>query len=102
MAPCFSGGDERRGCRLGSDAKMGRLTVSSIVVENCNPALAGLRQCNSPSRYSRQTPILAKPPAGIPFLSLCTGEGKNRTAAAGGSSWRRGGSDAAPGKRGGW
>lgn len=32
----------------------------------------------------------------------CERKGKNRTAAAGGSSWRRGGSDAAPGKRGGW
>ena len=64
----------------------GRLTASPIVRENCKLALAGLRQCNSPSRYTRQTPILAKPPAGIPFLSLCTGKGKNRTAAAGGSS----------------
>ena len=45
---------------------------------------------------------VASPPADTTFLSLCTGEGENRTAAAGGSSWRRGGSDAAPGKRGGW
>ena len=60
------------------------MTASPIVRENCKLALAGLRQCNSLSRYTRQTPILAKPPAGIPFLSLCTGEGKNRTAAAGG------------------
>ena len=95
-------GRERKWVPSGGIAEMGRLASIAIykiaLSEPCKGEFAILPD----NRRRSQTPILASLPAGIPFLSLCTGEGKNRTAAASGSSWRRGGSDAAPGKRGGW
>ena len=73
----------------GGIAEMGRLASIAIykiaLSEPCKGEFAILPD----NRRRSQTPILASLPAGIPFLSLCTGEGKNRTAAASGSSWRR-------------
>ena len=70
----------------GGIAEMGRLASIAIykiaLSEPCKGEFAILRD----NRRRSQTPILASLLADTTFLSLCTGEGENRTAAAGGSS----------------